>query len=61
MNLQQLESFELPKYSGKIKDITKLDAEFFGLPEEEANLIDPQLRLLHEVIYECILDAGKFD
>lgn len=59
--MQQLESLDLPKYSGNIKDITKMDAEFFGLSEEEANLLDPQLRLLHEVIYECILDAGKFN
>ncbi|RWS10784.1 hypothetical protein B4U79_08043, partial [Dinothrombium tinctorium] len=48
----------LPPYSGKIKSISHLDADFFKLSENDANYMDPQFRLLHEVVYEAIYDAG---
>ncbi|RWS23386.1 fatty acid synthase-like protein, partial [Leptotrombidium deliense] len=32
--------------------------EFFKLSEDEANLLDPQIRLFHETTYEAIYDAG---
>jgi len=48
----------IPKRSGKLKDITKFDASFFGITPKTANHMDPQLRALHEVTYEAIVDAG---
>lgn len=48
----------LPKRSGKLKDLTKFDAAFFGVHPKQANTMDPQLRLLLEVTYEAIVDAG---
>lgn len=48
----------LPKRSGKIRDISKCDYEFFGLNEHEANYMDVQMRLAMETTYEAIVDAG---
>ncbi|KAL3877568.1 hypothetical protein ACJMK2_035265 [Sinanodonta woodiana] len=50
--------FGLPTRSGKLKDITKFDAAFFGVHPKQADSMDPQLRLLLEVTYEAIVDAG---
>jgi fatty acid synthase len=44
---------------GKLKNIDRFDASFFGLPEAVANDIDPQSRLLLETTAEAIFDAGK--
>ncbi len=49
----------LPKGSGKIKDISKFDAEFFGISEKETNLIDAQIRIMLELTYEAIWDSGN--
>jgi len=35
------------------------DANFFGVHAKQAEVMDPQLRLLLESTYECIVDAGK--
>lgn len=53
-----LGSFGLPRRSGKLKDLTKFDASMFGVHAKQANRMDPQLRLLLEVTYEAIVDAG---
>ncbi|NXM57354.1 FAS synthase, partial [Illadopsis cleaveri] len=50
--------YGLPKRNGKLKDISKFDASFFGVHPKQANTMDPQLRLLLEVAYEAILDGG---
>ncbi|XP_076763351.1 fatty acid synthase 1 [Xylocopa sonorina] len=50
--------YGLPKRSGKLKDLKSFDAIFFGVHAKQANLMDPQLRLLLEVTYEAIVDAG---
>jgi fatty acid synthase len=50
--------FDLPKRHGKLKDLKKFDAQFFGVPPKQANVMDPQIRLLLEVAYEAMLDAG---
>nr|XP_012226765.1 PREDICTED: fatty acid synthase-like [Linepithema humile] len=42
---------------GKIKDLESFDASFFQM-SEEAHMKDPQLRMLLEVTYEAIVDAG---
>lgn len=51
--------YGLPTRSGKIKDLSKFDAQFFGVHGKQANLMDPQARLLLELTYEAIADAGK--
>ena len=48
----------LPTRGGKLKDISKFDATFFGVHPKQANAMDPQLRMLLEVTYEAIIDAG---
>ncbi len=43
---------------GYIKDVDKFDAPFFNIPDWAATSIDPQERLLLEVAYEVLEDAG---
>ena len=43
---------------GKIMDFNKFDSTFFGLMEQMMNEVDPQARMLLEVVYEAIADAG---
>lgn len=50
--------WDLPKKAARIKDISRFDNEFFGIPKEIADYTDHQLRNLFEVIYESMLDAG---
>ncbi|KAK7919517.1 hypothetical protein WMY93_010801 [Mugilogobius chulae] len=50
--------FGLPRRNGKLKDISHFDAVFFGVHPKQANTMDPQLRLMLEVAYEAIVDAG---
>lgn len=38
--------------------IDEFDAKFFGLSPKEAVFLDPQQRLLHEVSWEALEDAG---
>ncbi|KAL9897232.1 fatty acid synthase-like [Glossina fuscipes fuscipes] len=49
---------ELPKRLGKIYDIEKFDATFFGVHFKQSHSMDPQIRMLLEVAYEAIIDAG---
>lgn len=48
----------LPPRAGRLKDLSRFDCEFFGFTPEEAAYMDFQLRILYEVVYESILDAG---
>ena len=50
--------YGLPERGGKLKDISKFDASFFGVHPKQANGMDPQLRMLLEVTQEAIIDAG---
>jgi len=49
----------LPARTGKLKNLEYFDANFFGVHAKQAEVMDPQLRLLLESTYECIVDAGK--
>ncbi|KAL2843596.1 acyl transferase domain-containing protein [Aspergillus pseudodeflectus] len=42
-------------------DIAMMDATFFGASELEASGADPRARLLLEVVYECLENAGEID
>ncbi|MDZ8137565.1 MAG: type I polyketide synthase [Nostoc sp. DedQUE04] len=46
------------KWGGFIEDIDKFDANFFQTSAREANRIDPQQRLMLELSWSCIEDAG---
>ncbi|XP_067928936.1 fatty acid synthase-like [Watersipora subatra] len=48
----------LPSRSGKLKDLSKFDATFFGVHAKQAARMDPQLRMLLEVTFEAIVDSG---
>ncbi|EEC10757.1 beta-ketoacyl synthase, putative [Ixodes scapularis] len=48
----------LPERSGKIRDLSRFDAQFFTVHPKQAEVMDPQLRLLLETSYEAIVDAG---
>ncbi|KAJ8049572.1 Fatty acid synthase [Holothuria leucospilota] len=52
------EFLKLPGGSGLLKDISRFDASFFGMLPKQVNKTDPQLRILLEVAYEAIVDAG---
>uniref|UniRef100_A0A8D8PNC5 Fatty acid synthase n=1 Tax=Cacopsylla melanoneura TaxID=428564 RepID=A0A8D8PNC5_9HEMI len=48
----------LPKRTGKIKNLASFDAHFFGVHSKQAEVMDPQLRMLLECTYEAVVDAG---
>nr|XP_034178573.1 fatty acid synthase [Osmia lignaria]XP_034178581.1 fatty acid synthase [Osmia lignaria] len=50
--------YGLPTRTGKLKDLKSFDATFFGVHAKQANVMDPQLRMLLEATYEAIVDAG---
>ncbi|KFD52748.1 hypothetical protein M513_06404 [Trichuris suis] len=50
--------FGLPRRHGKVKQLAKFDATFFGVHPKQAKNMDPQLRILLEVAFEALLDAG---
>lgn len=48
----------LPLRSGKLNDLSSFDASFFGVHPRQANVMDPQLRIILEATYEALIDAG---
>ncbi|GFS17693.1 fatty acid synthase [Elysia marginata] len=51
--------WNLPPHMATLKNLGKFDAEFFGIHSKSAETLDPQLRLLLEVAYEAVVDAGE--
>ncbi|WP_165227155.1 non-ribosomal peptide synthetase/type I polyketide synthase [Aquisphaera insulae] len=52
------ESRGIPPRGGFLEDVAGFDADFFAIAPREAALIDPQHRLLLEVSWEAMEDAG---
>ncbi len=46
------------KAKGVLEDVDCFDAEFFGYSPKEAAMTDPQLRTLHECVWEAFENAG---
>jgi acyl transferase domain-containing protein len=46
------------RWAGQLSNVDRYDAEFFGLRSLEAAHVDPQQRLVLEVAWEAIEDAG---
>lgn len=49
---------EIPKRCGRINNIEKFDATFFGVHHMQAHTMDPQCRLLLEESYKAVMDSG---
>lgn len=43
---------------GFLADVTSFDAEYFGIPDDEAAAMDPQERLFIETVHSALQDAG---
>jgi len=43
---------------GTINNVEKFDADFFGSSSEQAHALTPETRLLLELSYEAVIDAG---
>ncbi|KAJ8935858.1 hypothetical protein NQ314_012613 [Rhamnusium bicolor] len=50
--------YGLPTRTGKIKNLQHFDATFFGVHAKQADVMDPQLRMLLELTHEALIDAG---
>ncbi|CAB9503931.1 Mycocerosic acid synthase-like polyketide synthase [Seminavis robusta] len=50
--------FGVPARYGKLCDYDKFDSSFFDIHPKQASKLDPQVRMLLEVSYEAMLDAG---
>ncbi|MCX6580361.1 MAG: amino acid adenylation domain-containing protein [Candidatus Aminicenantes bacterium] len=46
------------KAKGALENIEYFDPSFFDYSTREAELMDPQLRVMHECVYEALEDAG---
>jgi fatty acid synthase len=57
-NIFSIDHLEFPKFAGRVPNISKFDASFFGINYKQAHIMDPQCRLLLERVYEAIVDAG---
>ncbi|XP_063988184.1 fatty acid synthase-like [Diachasmimorpha longicaudata] len=54
----KLDHPEIPQRTGKINNVSKFDALFFGVHFKQAHTMDPMCRMLLEHAYEAIVDAG---
>lgn len=54
----RLDHAEVPRYGGKVSNLYKFDAIFFGVHYKQAHTLDPMCRMLLEHSFEAIIDAG---
>ncbi|XP_029167464.1 fatty acid synthase-like [Nylanderia fulva] len=54
----KLDHPDIPQRTGKINNVSKFDALFFGVHFKQAQTMDPMCRMLLEHAYEAIIDAG---
>lgn len=50
---------EIPQRTGKLKEVNKFDAAFFGVHYKQAHTMDPMCRIILEKAYEAIVDSGE--
>ena len=56
---QDLDGLKFPSRSGFLQGIDLFDAAFFNITRREAIFLDPQQRMLLEVAWEALEDAGQ--
>ncbi|XP_050425474.1 fatty acid synthase [Adelges cooleyi] len=49
---------EIPQRTGKLNEVNKFDAAFFGIHYKQAHTMDPMCRIILEKAYEAIMDSG---
>ena len=53
--------FGIPTRNGRLKtDLTKFDADFFGISPKQAPYVEPGLRQMLYCVHEAIVDAGTW-
>ena len=55
---EEKERPNLVKAKGFMEEADAFDAEFFGYLPSEAEMMDPQIRVFHEVVWTALEDAG---
>ena len=50
----------LPKKMGFLDCLDQFDQTFFNYVPRQADLTDPQIRLMIEVAFEALIDAGEY-
>jgi len=55
---EQLDNPNYVRAKGIISGIEHFDAPFFDYPYAESNMMDPQIRLLHQCVWEALENAG---
>ena len=57
-NTKNMQDKTACKFGAFLKTIDTFDAPFFDIPQYEAIITDPQVRLALETVYSCVEDAG---